>query len=73
LNERHQLHAFYAIVVAVCYLTTMAAVLAYMGKMTEAVGVGAAITGLFALANTPRRSSGPTVENATTVNQGEAP
>lgn len=61
-----ELRAFYAVIWAVCYLTTIAAILAYNGRMTEAVGVGAAVTGLLALARSPARA-GVNVEQADQV------
>lgn len=73
MTDRDQLHAFYAVILAVCYLTTLAAALAYLGKMTEAVGVGAAVTGLLALARSPARA-GVNVEQAGQVGpNGAAP
>jgi hypothetical protein len=66
VTDRDQLHAFYAVIGAVCYLTTLAVLLAYLGKMTEAVGVGAAVTGLLALARSPARA-GVNVEQASQV------
>lgn len=48
MTDQHK--PFFAILAAICYLTTLAAGLALLGKMTEAVGVSAAVTGLLALA-----------------------
>lgn len=67
-----ELRAFYAVVAAVCYLTTLAAVLACFGKMTEAVGVGAAVTGLLALGRSPTRA-GVNVESAGQVGPNGGP
>lgn len=50
---------FYATLAAICYLVTVAAVLAAYGKYSEAIGVGAAVTGLLAIARTPPAPSNP--------------
>jgi hypothetical protein len=51
MNDAHK--PFYAILAAICYLTTLAAILSALGKLTEAVGVAGAVTGLLALARLP--------------------
>ena len=62
---------FYATLAAICYLTTVAAVLAYMGKLTEAVGVGAAVTGLLALARQPTATPVATTQSGDVKIAGE--
>lgn len=53
MTDDRELRAFYAALAAICYLVTIAAVLAAFGKYTEAIGVGAAVTGLLALMKSP--------------------
>jgi len=51
---------FYATLFAICYLATVAAALSAVGKYTEAIGLGAAVTGLLALARMPSATTQPT-------------
>jgi hypothetical protein len=53
---------FYAILFAICYLVTIGAVLAALGKYSEALGVGAAVTGLIGVIRLPTEKS-VTVDN----------
>lgn len=70
-DDRHNLIAFCAILFAICYLATIAAVLAYSGRYAEALGFGGLTTGLVGVLGTFKpRSASATVENANTVNQG---
>lgn len=46
MSERHTLTAFCVLVGAICYLATVAAVLAWQGKYVEALGFGGLTTGL---------------------------
>lgn len=46
MTDRYSLIAFCAILLAVCYLATVAAVLAAQGKYAEALGFGGLSTGL---------------------------
>lgn len=71
-DDRHNLVAFCAILFAICYLATIAAILAGKGKYAEALGFGGLTTGLVGVLGTFKpRSSAATVENANTVNQGQ--
>ena len=58
MNERQTLLAFALLVVAICYLATIAAVLAFYGKYAEALGFGGLTTGLVGVLGTfkPRTS-----------------
>lgn len=69
-NDRHNLIAFCVIVGAICYLATIAAILAAKGKYAEALGFGGLTTGLVGVLGTFKPRSGASVENAGTVNQG---
>jgi len=52
MTERHALIAFSALVFAICYLATIAALLAYNGKYAEALGFGGLTTGLVGVLGT---------------------
>lgn len=71
MNDRHNLVAFVAILVAICYLATIAAILAYTKRYAEALGFGGITTGLVGVIGTfkPRQATA-NVEKANTVNQG---
>ena len=46
MNERDSLRAFCVLVAAICYLATVAAILAWAGRYAEALGFGGLTTGL---------------------------
>lgn len=46
MTDRHPLIAFALLLFAICYLATIAALLAYHGKYAEALGFGGITTGL---------------------------
>jgi hypothetical protein len=70
-NDRHSLVAFCAILFAICYLATIAAILAWSERYAEALGFGGLTTGLVGVLGTFRpRQTGGNVEKADTVNQG---
>lgn len=73
MNERHSVIAFVSILFAICYLATIAALLAWHQRYAEALGFGGITTGLVGVLGTFRpKSSGQTnVEKIETVNQGE--
>jgi hypothetical protein len=73
-NDRHNLVAFLSILGAICFLATIAAVLAYNEKYAEALGFGGLTTGLVGVLGTfkPRNASA-NVERAETVNQTSQP
>ena len=54
MTERHSLIAFSTLVGAICYLATIAAILAYNGKYAEALGFGGLTTGLVGVLGTFR-------------------
>lgn len=54
MTQRHSLIAFSLLLFAICYLATVAAVLAYMGKYAEALGFGGITTGLVGVIGTFR-------------------
>lgn len=54
MKDRHPLIAFAALLVAICYLATIAAVLAFYGKYAEALGFGGLTTGLVGVLGTFR-------------------
>ena len=53
MEDNHSLYAFYATLAAICYLVTIGAVLASIGRYSEALGVGAAVTGLIGVIKLP--------------------
>lgn len=74
MTDRHALIAFIAILFAICYLATIAAMLARDGKYAEALGFGGLTTGLVGVLGTFRpRTATSNVEKADTVNQGTKP
>jgi len=54
MTERQALIAFCVLVGAICYLATVAALLAWHGKYAEALGFGGLTTGLVGLLGTFR-------------------
>lgn len=59
--ERHSLIAFAILIGAICYLASIAALLAFYGKYAEALGFGGLTTGLVGVLGTFRpKASGPT-------------
>lgn len=72
MSDRHTLIAFCAILFAICYLATIAAILAYQQRYAEALGFGGLTTGLVGVLGTfkPSSKTGQNVEKAETVNQG---
>lgn len=62
MADRSSLHAFYATLAAICYLATVAGVLAYFGRYAEALGFGGLTTGLIGVIRMPSNRS-VTVEN----------
>lgn len=57
MTDDHALRAFYACLSAICYLVTIGAILAGLGRYSEALGVGAAVTGLIGVIKLPSRPS----------------
>lgn len=54
MSEQHSLYAFMATLVAIVILYSVGAVLAFMGKPLEALGIGGAATGLIGVLGTFR-------------------
>lgn len=54
MTERHSLIAFSSLVAAICYLASIAALLAFYGKYAEALGFGGLTTGLVGVLGTFR-------------------
>ncbi|MBD8699268.1 hypothetical protein IFT54_05490 [Sphingomonas sp. CFBP 13714] len=75
MNERQTLLAFGALIVAICYLATIAAVLAFYGKYAEALGFGGLTTGLVGVLGTfkPRTSSPDNPQAVTVTNTASDP
>jgi hypothetical protein len=70
-TERHNLFAFTALLIAICYLASIAALLAFYGKYAEALGFGGLTTGLVGVLGAFRPTKAASnVEKAETVNQG---
>ncbi len=69
INERHNLFAFIAALLAICYLATVAAVLAYLGKYAEALGFGGLTTGLIGVLGTFRPRASPENQDVTITNK----
>lgn len=59
MNEKHSLWAFFGVLGAICYLATIAAVLAFMEKYAEALGFGGLTTGLVGIAGSFRPKTQP--------------
>lgn len=69
-KDRAALTAFAMLLLAICYLATVGAVLAYHGRYAEALGFGGAVTGLIGVLGTfrPRSSQATTVQHVDTAN-----
>lgn len=63
-SEKHNLIAFGAILFSICYLATIAAILAYLGRYAEALGFGGLTTGLVGVLGTfkPRSTQAVTTD-----------
>lgn len=74
MNERHSLVAFISLIVAMCYLASIAAVLAFYGKYAEALGFGGLTTGLVGVIGTfrPKSATATTDTGDVTVQAGAA-
>lgn len=64
MSERHSLIAFLSVLGAICYLATIAAILAWSERYAEALGFGGLTTGLVGLIGTfkPRTTNPDTKE-----------
>jgi hypothetical protein len=71
MTDRHTLIAFCAVLLSIVLLVAIGAVLVAMGRTVEALGVGAAVSGLIGVLGTFRPSKPTTAVNqAETVNTG---
>lgn len=57
MTDREQLWAFLAVLLAICYLATVAAFLAGKGRYAEALGFGGLTTGLVGVLGTFKPSA----------------
>ena len=75
MNERQTLIAFCAILVAICYLGTLAGYLALRGKYAEALGFGGLTTGLVGVLGTfkPRTTRADEPQAVTVANTAHDP
>ena len=67
LRQRDALFAFIATLVAICFLASVAAILAYHERYSEALGMGGVLTGLIGVIGTmkPRELPPKPVESET--------
>lgn len=72
-EARHSLIAFTLLLVAICYLATIAAVLAFYGKYAEALGFGGLTTGLVGVIGTFRPRQADATTQTGDVNVGSKP
>lgn len=72
MNDRSALIAFCSILFAICYLATIAAVLAYLQRYAEALGFGGLTTGLVGVIGTfrPKSATATTDSGDVTVQSG---
>lgn len=75
MNERHSLIAFCSILVAICYLGSLAGFLALQAKYAEALGFGGLTTGLVGVLGTfkPRTSAPDQPQPVTVANTAHDP
>ena len=69
-DARHSLIAFTLLLFAICYLATIAAVLAFYGKYAEALGFGGLTTGLVGVIGTFRPRTAEATTQTGDVNVG---
>ena len=72
-DARHSLIAFTLLLGAICYLATIAAVLAFYGKYAEALGFGGLTTGLVGVIGTFRPRNADATTQTGDVNVGSKP
>lgn len=65
MTDRHSLIAFLSLIAAICYLATVAAVLAARKQYAEALGFGGITTGLVGVLGTFRPRTGGTTPEGT--------
>lgn len=74
MNERHSLISFLATLVAIVVLVALGAYMANLGKPTEALGIGGAVTGLIGVIGTFRpRTQQPDNQDVTVTNPPDHP
>lgn len=69
-DQRHSLIAFGGLLLSICYLATIAAVLAFYGKYAEALGFGGLTTGLVGVLGTFRPRTAEATTQTGDVNVG---
>ncbi len=74
MTERHTLVAFLATLSAIVVLVALGAYVGGLGKSTEALGIGAAVTGLIGVIGTFKpRTTAPDNQDVTITNSPEHP
>jgi hypothetical protein len=75
MNNRDTLIAFGCCLFAICYLATIAAILAYVGRYAEALGFGGLTTGLVGVLGTfkPRVPAADSPQPVTVSNPDSDP
>lgn len=75
MTERHTLIAFMATLFAIVVLVITGAIIALQGGSTEALGIGAAVTGLIGVIGTfkPRTTSSDSPQAVTVTNEPSNP
>lgn len=75
MSEKYTLIAFCAILFAICYLATIASILAYQRRYAEALGFGGITTGLVGVLGTfkPRTTSADTPQDVNVTNTKKDP
>ncbi len=73
MNERQSLVAFCVLVGAICYLATVAAVLAWHSRYAEALGFGGLTTGLVGVLGSFRSRTGFRENRSTPAQEGDRP
>ena len=73
MNEKHTIWAFYGTLAAICYLATVAAILAYHGRYAEALGFGGLTTGLIGVLGTFKPRTASDNQQVTVTNSDDQP
>lgn len=73
MTAREQLVAYVATLIAIVILVAIAAIVACLGHPVEALGVGAAVTGLIGLTRTPSTRTPVATTDSGDVNVSPAP
>lgn len=73
MNEKYNLIAFMATLFAIVVLVIFGAMVAMKGQSTEALGIGAAVTGLIGVIGTFRPRNSPDNQDVTVTNSLKDP